>query len=141
MPLCIRDALSCLNLLIILVMSFLSYPLFCKASFRWLSCVCRCSLSEVVKVFSTSELLTVFVLSSGATRHVDIYLCVFSIHLTKVPSAFLEYFKKGEFSVSFYIYDNIMVVYSPWIFGLLRKMKNLRNLALPCFHITNVSFI
>jgi len=32
-------------LLIVLIMSFLSYPFFCKASFKWLSSVYRCSLS------------------------------------------------------------------------------------------------
>ena len=41
-------------LLIILVMSvFLLY----KTSFRWLSSVCRCSLSEMVKALCTSELI------------------------------------------------------------------------------------
>ena len=44
---------ECLS--IILIMSFLSSPFLCKASFRWF---CRCSLSEIVKALCTSELIT-----------------------------------------------------------------------------------
>ena len=44
-------------LLIVLIMSFLSCPFSCKASFKWLSSVYRCSLSEMVKVLCTSELI------------------------------------------------------------------------------------
>jgi len=34
-------------LLIVLIMSFLSYLFFCKIVFKWLNSVCRCSLSEI----------------------------------------------------------------------------------------------
>ena len=44
-------------LLIILVISFLC-PFFCNASFRWLSSVC--SLSAMMKVLCTSELIDCF---------------------------------------------------------------------------------
>ena len=45
--------------------------------------VYRCSLSAMVKVLCTSELVAdCFVLDGGVTRHIDIYLCVwFSVHL------------------------------------------------------------
>jgi len=68
-------------LLIVLIMSFLSCPFFCKAIFKWLSSVCRCSLSEMVKALCTSELI-VFVLSDGADsacRYLSV--CWFSVHL------------------------------------------------------------
>ena len=42
-------------LLIVLIMSFLLCPFFCKASFKWLSSVC--SLSEMEKALCTSELI------------------------------------------------------------------------------------
>jgi len=41
----------------ILFIFFLSYPFFCKACFRRLSSVCKCSLSEMVKALYTSELI------------------------------------------------------------------------------------
>ena len=44
-------------LLIVLIMSFLSCLFFCKTSFKWLSSVCRCSLSEMVKALCTSKLI------------------------------------------------------------------------------------
>jgi len=42
-------------LLIILFISFLSCPFFCKACFRWLSSVCKCFLSEMIKALCISE--------------------------------------------------------------------------------------
>ena len=64
-------------LLIVLIMSFLSCPFFCKASFKWLSSVCKCSLSEMEKALCTSESIAdCSVMGGGATRHVGICLCV-----------------------------------------------------------------
>jgi len=47
-------------LLIVLIMPFLSCPFFCKAVSKWLSSVCRCSLSEIVKALCISKLIADF---------------------------------------------------------------------------------
>jgi len=47
--------------LIVLIMSFLLGLFFYKASFKWLSSVCKCSLSEMVKAICTSELIADFI--------------------------------------------------------------------------------
>ena len=44
-------------LLIVLIMPFLLCQFFCKASFKWLNSVCRCSLSEMMKALCTSDLI------------------------------------------------------------------------------------
>jgi len=79
-------------LLIVLIMSFLSYPFFCK--FFWL--VLNgwvLSRERWWKLYvQASWLQTVFVLGGGTTWHVGIYLCVDFLYTwwPKVPSVFLE---------------------------------------------------
>jgi len=60
-------------LLIILFISFLSCSFFCKAYFRWLSSICKYSLSEMVKALCTSELIADFFVLGDVTQHVSIY--------------------------------------------------------------------
>ena len=63
-------------LLIVLIMSFVSCPFFCKSNFKWLSSICKCSLSEMMKALCRVNWLQIVFVLSGAIRHVDIYLCV-----------------------------------------------------------------
>jgi len=71
------DLLGLLVCLLIIFISFLSCPFFCKAYFTWLSFVYKCSLLETVKALSISELIVdFFVLNDDVIQHVSIFLFV-----------------------------------------------------------------
>jgi len=139
--LCVEVHCLTVCLLIISFISFLSCPFFCKACFRWLNSVCKCSLSEMVKALCTNELIAdCFVLGDDVTQHVSIYPYVLIFLYTwwlRVLSAFLvtRTSRKGNFFIFFYVHGKADI-------GMLivEEIKNLRSSALSCLQITNVLF-
>jgi len=103
----------------LLIVSFLSCLFFCKAVFKWLSSVYRCSLSEMVKVLYSELIADCFCAGwcDSACRYLSVCVGFLYTWWPKVPSVFLEtkMSKKKNF-----------LLYLEWIFGLLRKIRNLR---------------
>jgi len=120
-------------LLIILFVSFLSCPFFWKACFRWLSPVCKCSLSEMVKVLCTTELIADCFCAGwwcdSACKYLSVCVGFLYTWWPRVLSAFLVTRTSRKRSFLSFSMSMIKQILGCW----LRKIRNLWSSALPQF--------